>query len=115
MSQSHGTAPFVPLADLSSKDDMDALFKGSVLLEDRLRDTKKLAWPIRKPWLDEKSGGDRDEGYYGFKRCPRRPYREQILEANNDTRLQSVVREVADRYIKSPGKGSNSNGKRTRD
>lgn len=52
-------------------------------------------WPI-----DDKLGSDRDEGYYGFCKNGRRPYRGQILEANNDTELRRAVQQVADRYIK---------------
>lgn len=75
---------------------MGVLDEDSALQEAPTEDMKRFQIEIIK------SGGDRDEGYYGFKRCKRKSYREQVLETNNGAELQSVVQKLADRYIKRP-------------
>lgn len=76
---------------------MDAVGQDNVSQEDLTEAMSK--------WLTDLSyqkGGDRDDGYYGFKR---RSYREQVLETVGDTsRLQRTVSEVADRYISPEGR-----------
>lgn len=94
MSQSPGPAQHVTLADLLSQDSMDVVDLAHVLQEAPLKDI--LSWQHESQMT--RLGGDRDDGYYGWK-----TNREQVLEKDNDTRLQSNVQKVADRYISANG------------
>lgn len=100
MSQSHGIVPLANSADWLLKEAMDALDRANALQEDLIRGTTTEPGSYHYDPVDDHRGGDRDEGYYSFKRCRKKSFRGQILDKNNDTRLQQIVSEVADRYIK---------------
>lgn len=76
MSQYHGRVPFAKPVDLSYKGSMDAPEKVGVWSEDPIQDTLTR----RRP----------------------KSYREQVLEKDNDRRLQQIVQQVASRYIRRP-------------
>jgi hypothetical protein len=95
LKQSHGIAPRAEFADLSLEELMGAVEKGRVSMVARLRATYQMWDELPPAQREEKRIAD---GYYGW--CNN----EQVLESNNDTRLQPTVQEVASSYISASGR-----------
>ena len=95
-----GNAPLAKLVASLFQEPKDVLDPDSVLPEGHMKDIDpwKIIQNKFENFEEQRLGGDRDPGYYGW--CRKKRYREQILDPNNDTGLQRTVQEVADRYIK---------------
>lgn len=98
MSQFHGSATLDAIpADLLSKDDMAVPVLGSVSQVDPIADISTVKWMYQTDFL---TPAERMAGWGpDYFLCTKRRRGVQILEKDNERRLQSDVQTLADRYI----------------